>query len=470
MDLIHVLEGILVGLERCFARLETLSVEMTALLVQCVALLFQRSTVPQSSLVGIANGMLGLLKAATVSLRKSPSSLYQSILETSLLAAKFLGVGISTMLAEILEESNDDDGFNFAEPLILESSHPYGVDDSDETPVCIPGAVGYKIVFSEQTSIDEDDCYLTFIDDELNFLGEEQYTGSNIENCNFPGTGGRPALEIHCTEFRVNFVSDENSQDCWGYKMTVTPVFAKMGKSRLLQPIRDLERFYSALDGLCGRQESDCSVINTIDKHLVTLLEAIISADKFPDTTVDDLLKKTWSDFAVFAESFEHYPLLVAAVAGSDKEFEGLSDNHALSIETRFDAIFQFNRDFLSCASLIDLSQVQKNSSLAFKISCCRKLLLARTKENLLRQGFSATESKTSRFELVLSRPRAAKYAAKGFCDTEGRWSVFGQAFRVIQGKDPSCLRQKTQLWDVVFAGTVDEAVLLYFHIAQCVI
>jgi hypothetical protein len=179
---------------------------------------------------------------------------------------------------------------------------------------------------------------------------------------------------------------------------------------------------------------------------------------------VDDLLKKNWSDFAVFAESFVQYPLLIGALVGSNKEFDRLSDSHALAIETRFDVILQFNRGFLSCDSLIDLSQVEKKYSMAYKISRCRKLLLARSKENLLKQGFNATESKTSRFELVLSRPRAAKYAAKGLCDKEGRWSVFGQAFRAIQGKDPSCLRQKTQLWDVVFAGK--GCILHYFQTA----
>jgi len=64
--------------------------------------------------------------------------------------------------------------------------------------------------------------------------------------------------------------------------------------------------------------------------------------------------------------------------------------------ETRFDVLFQFNRDFLSCASLIDHSQVEKKFSLAFKISSCRKLLLAQTKEKFFKQGFSATETVSS--------------------------------------------------------------------------
>jgi hypothetical protein len=40
---------------------------------------------------------------------------------------------------------------------------------------------------------------------------------------------------------------------------------------------------------------------------------------------------------------------------------------------------------------------VEKKFSLAFKISSCRKLLLAQTKEKFFKQGFSATESKSSR-------------------------------------------------------------------------
>lgn len=59
----------------------------------------------------------------------------------------------------------------------------------------------------------------------------------------------------------------------------------------------------------------------------------------------------------------------------------------------------------------------------------------------------------SSKFELVISRSRASKFASKGECDNEGRWSVFGQAFRRIHGMAPSVLRRSNQIWDTIFAG-----------------
>lgn len=90
---------------------------------------------------------MDLLKAATAVVKTSPSMFYQSILETSLLAARFLGVSISALVAEILPEDSDNVASSdiCAEPLVLESPHPYGPDDEGETPVCIPGA-GYRMI------------------------------------------------------------------------------------------------------------------------------------------------------------------------------------------------------------------------------------------------------------------------------------------------------------------------------------
>ena len=86
----------------------------------------------------------------------------------------------------------------------------------------------------------------------------------------------------------------------------------------MLRPIRDLDRFYSTLESLrnCDGSGtgSEYARTNAIHKHLVALLEAIISADKFPGATVNDLLNKSWGDFEKFADGFVQYPSLVAVL------------------------------------------------------------------------------------------------------------------------------------------------------------
>ena len=123
-------------------------------------------------------------------------------------------------------------------------------------------------------------------------------------------------------------------------------------------------------------------------------------------------------------------------------------------LSTRFALITQLNQDLVESLDMIDLSLIEESGSIAFNLNQCRRYILPCVKNELITSALANTErSSGSQLQLVLSRMRAVRYAKKGDCDVEGRWSVFGQAFRAIHGVPPSSLRNKERLWTVVFVG-----------------
>lgn len=140
------------------------------------------------------------------------------------------------------------------------------------------------------------------------------------------------------------------------------------------------------------------------------------------------------------------------SAAGAVKfEFNDLQSDDVLT--ARFALISQLNSDLVESLDIIDLSLIEQSGSIANNLNLCRRYILSSVKHDLITAGFSSTERSGSQFQLTLSRMRAMKYAKKGECDMEGRWSVFGQAFRTIHGLPSSSLRRKEQLWTVIFVG-----------------
>ncbi len=95
--------------------------------------------------------------------------------------------------------------------------------------------------------------------------------------------------------------------------------------------------------------------------------------------------------------------------------------------------------------------------TIAELVSRCRSYMFSWVKSSFISRALSVTAaeaaSSSTKFEVVLSRSRAAKFASLGEVDVSGRWSVFGQAFRRIHGMPASILRRSGQLWETVFAG-----------------
>ncbi|CAM9672779.1 unnamed protein product [Choristocarpus tenellus] len=93
-------------------------------------------------------------------------------------------------------------------------------------------------------------------------------------------------------------------------------------------------------------------------------------------------------------------------------------------------------------------------SAVALLLSC-RGLVFRCVKEPVWEAALNATKSNghNGTFDLYLSRPKAARHIHVGEVDLEGRWSVFGQAFRQIHVMHPRCLRTNAKLYNCVFMG-----------------
>lgn len=97
----------------------------------------------------------------------------------------------------------------------------------------------------------------------------------------------------------------------------------------------------------------------------------------------------------------------------------------------------------------------QDEFSLGNLLSSCRGYLLSKSKKDLYSTALSrsAAGPPASEQEVVVSRSRSIKFSSRGDCDVDGRWSVFGQCFRVLHGLPPAFFRRTGQLWKVLFAG-----------------
>jgi hypothetical protein len=136
---------------------------------------------------------------------------------------------------------------------VIESEHPYRSNMNEKSVFSFPGATKVQIVFDQATRTETNCDYLIFQDKEGNCLHpecSERFTGRDGGQ-NWPGTDGRPPLEMNVSEFTVFFHSDGSVED-WGYKFTVTAFFPpKTGARNRLEWISkmnlDLVEIQSAL-------------------------------------------------------------------------------------------------------------------------------------------------------------------------------------------------------------------------------
>lgn len=223
---------------------------------------------------------------------------------------------------------------------------------------------------------------------------------------------------------------------------------------------------------------------DAVDGSLVRLLERVLKQKgQNNDRNVPDTLFKLGPS----TEDVVHFPHLVLALNREAEWNVRLRDIVYGSVDStnsvepdppslligqselfshRFALIRLLNQEMQGCLELINLNIVSKASSrnkstaallnLADLLSRCRHYLFSWVKESFVQKAITSSgvdSNSPGKFELVISRSRAVKFASSGEIDSNGRWSVFGQVFRRVHGMPASVLRRSGQLWETVFAG-----------------
>lgn len=123
-------------------------------------------------------------------------------------------------------------------------------------------------------------------------------------------------------------------------------------------------------------------------------------------------------------------------------------------INAHFTIIQLLNLALAKALPFIDLSQEKKvPGSLAYLLCKYRGLIFDLIKNEPFNRSLSATSTSSCQFDLLLSRPRARKFAQSGQTDHDAKYTVFAQAFRVIHPMDPKGLRRDGQLYNTKFMG-----------------
>jgi hypothetical protein len=196
--------------------------------------------------------------------------------------------------------------------------------------------------------------------------------------------------------------------------------------------------------------------------------EAITSlTEMFPTRTLTEILDTYFScdkDIAVVSNILlqepesKHADQVVAIPELGDNQVD-LSKSPPILLASssvlaaRFDFIKQLNEDFKACYEVINFSQVDKFFSVASLLAKNRTFLLYNVKSELFNSSLGKSVGSGDLGEVIIHRAKALKFTAKGECDLEGRWSIFGQAFRILHGKPVAAFRRSDQLFKVLFAG-----------------
>ena len=253
--------------------------------------------------------------------------------------------------------------------------------------------------------------------------------------------------------------------DCsyFGWKCEMKPVYA-------LEGISEEERNLLELDYRVGSLKHDEALVRYVN---------VISVKKGFDTGT--ILRAAWDDISPLMDDLTRSPLLrdlaqlergedgttVNSSKGNRSESrescavvvdEAASKRGAKQfmkpILARWKMIQAANKCLSVVLPLVDMSTCNKEGTLASLISNMRRLIFRGIKLPLWEAALKATSnSSDSMFEMKISRSRARKNIRNGMCDTHGRWTCFGQAFRQMHRIPPRNLRRGGQLYNTTFMG-----------------
>lgn len=101
-----------------------------------------------------------------------------------------------------------------------------------------------------------------------------------------------------------------------------------------------------------------------------------------------------------------------------------------------------------------NLNDYKKMGSMSHLLCRHRGLVWLGSSQDLISTALNNTRTQSySQFGLAVSRSRAKKHINAGECDHNARFTIFGQAFRIIHPMPPSTLRRTDKLYEVTFMG-----------------
>ena len=187
------------------------------------------------------------------------------------------------------------------------------------------------------------------------------------------------------------------------------------------------------------------------DEELVTLVDSC-TGDSTSYTSLASVLACEWSTLHAAAVSnasddegklMRRYPHLSAfPVADRQKRFAA-----------RFKLLSTFNALLGRTLEWVDFARISIPGSLASALPHASHWVFRVFKDALLTPALDRSKGSGSKFTLVLSRPRHYRFMQSGKVDTEGRHTLFGQAWQVMRDMPTATLRRHGKLFTANFAG-----------------
>lgn len=123
-------------------------------------------------------------------------------------------------------------------------------------------------------------------------------------------------------------------------------------------------------------------------------------------------------------------------------------------ISSQYVLLQLLNTALIKALPFIDLTKGEAiPNTLSAMLSKSRDIILEVVKAGPFSDTLNATAQTGGMFDLSLSRFKAKKHINAGKTDSEGRWSVFAQAFRVMHYMPPRSLRRADRLYSTKFLG-----------------
>ncbi|KAG5186945.1 hypothetical protein JKP88DRAFT_257310 [Tribonema minus] len=236
----------------------------------------------------------------------------------------------------------------------------------------------------------------------------------------------------------------------WGFRCTVTPVFAPDALRRAFPARWAAHRARHA----AFEPRHDVALARYLNAH---------ASRKGLSAAV--LLSSRWDALAPAEDDLVRLPALRELVllppltdggAGSGGGGSDGAEAAPSAAAVRCGMLLALNARLKDALPYLDLSQADRSWSATALLSNCRSLLLHVVKAPVWDAALQATTCDTSPFELCLSRSRAAKHALLGETDWDGRWSVYGQAYRAMRAMPPRMFRASSasnKLYTTLFMG-----------------